>query len=69
MNFDDLAAVYIENTSLNNISMTEIEEKLHQINPIGRTDYEKGSNMALILIVVKVELMRIQNPDRDSKLC
>lgn len=51
MSFDDSATVYIENTSLNDITMTEIEEKVRQIGSSGGTNYEEGLNTALSLIV------------------
>lgn len=51
MSFDDSASVYIENTALDDISMSEIEEKIRQIDANGGTDYEEGLNTALSLIV------------------
>lgn len=51
MSFDDSTSVYIENTLLKDISMDEIEEKISQIRSGGGTDYEKGLNTALSLII------------------
>ncbi|MCI8666629.1 MAG: VWA domain-containing protein [Dorea sp.] len=51
MSFDDSATVHIENTILNDINMPEIEEKIHQINSTGGTDYQTALNTALSLII------------------
>lgn len=51
MSFDDSATVHIENTILNDISMPEIEGKIHQINSTGGTDYQTALNTALSLII------------------
>lgn len=51
MSFDSNATVYIENKTLNELSMTEIEEKVSNIITSGNTNYEAGLNTALSLIV------------------
>lgn len=68
MSFDDTANVYIENTTLSDVSMQEIEDKVREIRSNGSTNYEEGLNTALSLIVAGREAEDVEETKSRQSL-